>query len=85
MEREATSTITSKNQTTVPKIVRQTLQLNPGDKIAYVIYPKGDVHISKIKESNDMWTKAYHQEKKYGSFSTPEPDWGADVESEDFD
>ena len=86
MVREATSTVTSKNQTTVPKVIRQTLELTPGDKIKYIIEANGSIRISKSRENaDDMWTKAYEQEKKYGSIDTPELDWGQDIESEDFD
>lgn len=85
MVREATSTVTAKNQTTVPKVIRQTLDLVPGDKIKYTVETNGSIHISKSKENDNMWDKAYEQEKKYGSFDTPEIDWGQDIESEDFD
>lgn len=86
MLREATSTVTTKNQTTVPKVVRQTLDLMPGDKIKYTVETNGSIRISKSKEkAGNMWAKAYAQEKKYGSFDTPEIDWGDDIESEDFD
>lgn len=86
MVREATSTVTTKNQTTVPKVIRQTLNLMPGDKIKYIIDTNGSISISKSKESvDDMWIRAYEQEKKYGSIDTPELEWGNDIESEDFD
>lgn len=86
MVREATSTVTTKNQTTVPKVIRQTLNLMPGDKIKYIIDTNGSISISKSKENvDDMWIRAYEQEKKYGSIDTPELEWGNDIESEDFD
>ena len=75
MVREAISTITSKNQTTVPKIVRQSLALKPGDKIKYIVNAGGLIRIVKVKGGADnMWDVAYEQEKKYGSFDTPEID-----------
>jgi len=37
------------------------------------------------QDNKDMWTIVDEQEKKYGSISTPEIDWGEDVESTDFD
>ncbi|MCC4485928.1 type II toxin-antitoxin system PrlF family antitoxin [Limosilactobacillus reuteri] len=85
MERESISTITTKNQTTVPKQVRETLSLEPGDKIRYLIDANGLVHIVKAEPVSNMWQTAYAQEKKYGSFDTAEPNWGADIESEEFD
>lgn len=86
MVREAISTVTTKNQTTVPKVIRQTLNLIPGDKIKYIINTNGSISISKSKESiDDMWTRAYELEKKYGNIDTPELEWGDDIESEDFD
>ncbi|MCC4509357.1 type II toxin-antitoxin system PrlF family antitoxin [Limosilactobacillus reuteri] len=86
MERVTSSTITSKNQTTVPKMIRQTLQLGPGDEIRYIIDGNGNVHIIKAKkDATNMWKKAYAQEKKYGSINTDEPDWGTDIESEELD
>lgn len=86
MVNEAISTVTSKNQTTVPKIIRKTLKLNPGDEIKYIVESNGSIRISKNKKkTDDMWSIAYEQEKKYGSIDTPELDWGPDIESEDFD
>lgn len=86
MSLEAISTITSKNQTTVPKVIRKTLALEPGDKIKFTIGKNGLISMTKAKESaDDMWAKAYRQEKKYGSYDTAEPDWGLDIESEDID
>ncbi len=40
-----TSTITSKGQTTVPKEIRDFLQLNPGDQIDFIIESDGRVLI----------------------------------------
>ncbi|QDR73593.1 AbrB/MazE/SpoVT family DNA-binding domain-containing protein (plasmid) [Limosilactobacillus reuteri] len=86
MEQEAISTITAKNQTTIPRAVRRKLNLVPGDQLSYVIKSDGNVSIKKVKPKTDkMWQIAYQQEKKYGSFDTPEVDWGPDIESEEFD
>lgn len=79
---EATSTVTTKNQTTVPKIVRKTLDLMPGDKIKYIVDSNGSIRISKSNEKANIWDKAYQQVKKYGSLDTPELDWGKDIEDE---
>ncbi len=39
------SKITSKGQTTVPKVVRKTLALLPGDRISFVIHDDGTVTV----------------------------------------
>ena len=39
------SRITSKGQITVPKAVRETLALNPGDRIAFRIHDDGTVTV----------------------------------------
>ena len=39
------STITTKGQTTLPKDVRQALDLKPGDKLRYLILDDGEVRI----------------------------------------
>ncbi len=41
----ATSTLTSKGQTTIPKEIRERLGLKPGDKIDFVTGPDGQVVI----------------------------------------
>lgn len=38
-----TSTLTSKGQTTIPKKVREFMQLSPGDKLEFVIRDDGQV------------------------------------------
>ena len=48
---EETSTLTAKNQTTVPKAVRKTLGLGPGDQIAYRVSADGSV--SLVRRDND--------------------------------
>jgi AbrB family looped-hinge helix DNA binding protein len=47
----ATSTLTAKGQTTVPREIREHLGLAPGDKIAYEIAPDGSVHLRAKKLS----------------------------------
>jgi antitoxin PrlF len=41
----AESTITVKGQTTLPKAVRQALDLKPGDRLRYVILDGGEVRL----------------------------------------
>jgi antitoxin PrlF len=51
------STLSSKNQVTIPKMVREYLNLTPGDRFKYVLQPDGTVAIlpkipiSKLKGS----------------------------------
>ncbi|MTI80048.1 MAG: hypothetical protein FH758_04045 [Firmicutes bacterium] len=51
MVKRTTSTITSKGQTTVPREVRYTLELNEGDKINYILHDKGFI-ITKAVEGD---------------------------------
>lgn len=50
----ARSTVTSKGQITIPKVVREQLQLRTGDKIDFRIDPDGDVRMrplaNKVKD-----------------------------------
>jgi antitoxin PrlF len=41
------ATLTSKAQITLPKEVRQLLQLTPGDKVAFVAQADGQITVSK--------------------------------------
>lgn len=43
------SSITIKGQTTLPKIVRQALDLSPGDRLRYVILDNGQVRIMRTR------------------------------------
>lgn len=44
---EETSKLTDKNQTTVPKAVRNALGLRPGDQIAYQVNSAGGVSLTR--------------------------------------
>lgn len=76
--------VTSKNQITVPKPVREALQIGKQDKLKFSIKENGEVLLER-EEPDDLWSIVEKQEKVYGNLSTPEPDWGADVGVEDFD
>lgn len=41
----AYSTVTSKGQITVPKVVRERLALQPGDRLSFVIHDDGTVTV----------------------------------------
>jgi antitoxin PrlF len=43
MEHGMESAITSKGQATIPKAVRDHLQLKPGDRVKFFIHPDGSV------------------------------------------
>ena len=46
------STLTSKSQITLPKDVRLLLQLEPGDKVAFLPTPDGRITVSKANKSS---------------------------------
>ena len=47
------STLTSKGQTTVPKAIRESLRLKPGDRIAFTPMPNGTV-LMRVKNKSVM-------------------------------
>lgn len=59
------STVTTKGQTTLPKDVRAALQLNPGDRVRYMILDGGEVRLVRsrpvmqlaglLKDRTDKW------------------------------
>lgn len=79
---KVSSKITSKNQITVPKTVRELLKIQSADTIEWQIESNGQVMI--VRGKPDLWQLVEEQEKKFGNLSTTEVDWGKDVESEDF-
>ncbi|MDS9469868.1 type II toxin-antitoxin system PrlF family antitoxin [Paracoccus sp. MBLB3053] len=48
------STISIKGQTTLPKAVRQALDLGPGDRLRYVILDDGQVRIMRRRPVVDL-------------------------------
>jgi antitoxin PrlF len=46
---EAESTLTDRDQTTVPDTVRRALKLGKRDKIRYAILPNGEVVLSRVE------------------------------------
>ncbi len=80
---KVSSKITSKNQITIPKIVRELLKVHSTDSIEWQIEPNGRVMITRSQP--DLWQIIEEQENKFGNLSTTEIDWGKDVESADFD
>jgi len=47
------STLTSKGQTTVPKAIRESLRLKPGDRITFTPMPDGTV-LMRVKNKTVM-------------------------------
>ena len=47
------STLTSKGQTTVPKAIRESLRLRPGDRITFTPMPDGTV-LMRVKNKSVM-------------------------------
>jgi antitoxin PrlF len=47
------STLTSKGQTTVPKAIRESLRLKPGDRISFTPMPDGTV-LMRVKNKSVM-------------------------------
>lgn len=74
--------ITSKNQITIPKAVRDSLKLNKNDKtLIFNINNHQKITVEKPKKKS-LWNIVAEQEKKYGSIDTPEIEWGDDVGEE---
>ena len=82
---QVSAKITSKNQITLPKILREKLELGDSDKtIVFNISDDKPVTVEKLK-TNNLWDIVEEQRKKYGSIDTPEIDWGSDVGEESLD
>ncbi|GHP13401.1 hypothetical protein YK48G_08260 [Lentilactobacillus fungorum] len=80
------SKITSKNQVTIPKAVREALNVKSSDEIEWELRSDGQITVKRMSpEKDDFWKMVDEQEKKYGKVDTPEIDWGPDAGSEDFD
>ncbi|GAA2972679.1 type II toxin-antitoxin system PrlF family antitoxin [Lentilactobacillus parakefiri] len=80
------SKITANNQVTIPKTVREVLNVQASDEIEWEVGFDGQVTVKKASpEESDFWKIVDEQEEKYGKVDTPEVDWGSDVGSEEFD
>ena len=82
---QVSAKITSKNQITLPKILREKLELGDSDKtIVFNISDDKPVTVEKLK-TNNLWDIVEEQRKKYGSIDNPEIDWDSDVGEERID
>jgi len=64
------TTVTSKGQVTIPKMVRDRLDLNPGDKVEFVLEENGTVRLIPVRVSAQRLTgtvpKSEQVETLYG-------------------
>ena len=80
--------LSKKNQVTIPKWVRNTLNVHAHQGITFKRAPHHRIIITGVpKESrkNVFWDKMDTNSRKYGSDDTPEVDWGHDVGREKID
>ncbi len=57
------ATITSKGQVTIPKPIRESLKLEPGDRIEFILTRKGEVLIKPVTRKVD---EVFARLRKYG-------------------
>ncbi|RMC38108.1 MULTISPECIES: type II toxin-antitoxin system PrlF family antitoxin [unclassified Lactobacillus] len=68
-----TSTLTAKNQITIPKIIRKFLDIKPTDMISWDIRENNTVVVSSIKKN--IWDVITEQATEYGNIDVSEFDW----------
>jgi antitoxin PrlF len=77
--------LTSKGQITVPKGVREALDLDSSDTVSFVMQADGSILVRKKITKEVFWNKIREVEAEYEVASSPEVDWGEDVGSEVID
>jgi len=77
--------ITSKNQVTIPKPIRNKLGLKSHDKLIFTTNESGQIIIKGAEEKDAFWQKVEEQQQKYGLLDETEMDWGNDVGHEVID
>ncbi|QGG60832.1 AbrB/MazE/SpoVT family DNA-binding domain-containing protein [Loigolactobacillus bifermentans] len=82
---KVTAQMTTKNQITVPKEVRQALKLREHEQLEFVITTEGVQVKRKPLTQDNLWEIVAEQTAKYGSYATDEVDWGSDVGAEVFE
>lgn len=60
----STATITSKGQTTIPKEIREFLNLNPGDRIDFIVEDNGRVYVQPINVDVEELSGILHKPKR---------------------
>jgi AbrB family looped-hinge helix DNA binding protein len=55
------TTITSKGQTTIPKEIREKLNLRPGDRISFIVEADGRVYIQPLNVHVEELSGILHQ------------------------
>jgi antitoxin PrlF len=61
----AIATLTSKGQITIPKVVRETLNLHTGDKLEFVVTGEGNVLVRPVtKKVDDVFGRLHKPGRK---------------------
>jgi antitoxin PrlF len=64
----ALATLTTKGQVTIPKIVRESLKLNTGDKIEFIVTENREAIIRPVsKKVDDIFCKLHKRGRKTAS------------------
>jgi len=67
----ALATLTTKGQVTIPKIIRDSLKLNTGDKIEIIVTEKREAIIRPIsKKVDDIFCKLHNPDRKVITLET---------------
>lgn len=67
----ALATLTTKGQVTIPKIIRNSLKLNTGDKIEIILTEKREAIIRPVsKKVDDVFCKLHKSGRKRASIGT---------------
>lgn len=77
--------MTSKNQVTIPKQVREILQVDSHDELEFELQDTGEVLVRKREDSDNFWNKVAELQEKYDVVEEKELYWGPDVGVEEFD
>ena len=65
------ATMTAKNQVTIPKAIRDLLNLKRADTLEFVVTDEGQITLEKQESNANLWDVVAQQEKEYGSIDTP--------------
>lgn len=58
------ATLTSKGQTTIPKAIREKLNLRPGDRILFALETNGRVYIERLNVSVEELSGILHKPRR---------------------